>query len=971
MISPLQQLHHSVEIGKGIFLSKNRTDGVKKNSKIILSGMRWLRQGWTLGIALVFGVGGAIGSGSDRTLAQIQGDSTQGTLVNGVPTGLCAAGTCTITGGTQTGTNLFHSFSQFSVPTGGTAFFNNDLTIENIISRVIGPASTIDGLLRANGTANLFLINPNGITFGQNAQLNLGGSFVASTANNITLPDGTKFSATTSQTPPLLTVSVPLGVQFGLEIGANSGNITVGSDGSQAPKLAVSEGNTLALVGGNVTLNRANLDAPEGRILINGRDQVLIDKNSVLTSTSSSDSDTSNFGIIQIEATQGSVFLRQSYLSTTNSSNGYAGDISINARDQIVIENSTGINPQAGILSEGDSGRILIGTANEYSTVSPKTVTISNSTLKTNGLGSGLAGNISIRASDQISISNNSEISSSSNNDNTSDFGLIKLDATNGSVFLNNSTLSTTNIGEGFAGDISINGTGQVVIENKSTISSQGNSGAITIGSSAGGDSFLPTQVTIDNSTLKTNSVGAGSAGNIGISARQQISIANDTEITSASINNSSSSFGSIQLAATQGSVFLNQSRLNTSNAGEGLAGDISITARDQVVIEKLIGTNPTGQLRGIFSEGENGRILIGESDYTTISPNTVKIDNSMLSTTNFGSGLAGDISISATDSVNIQNKSLIFSEGDYGRILIGESEYTSVSPKTVNIDNSVLSTNNRIFEMGNVRTEASQAGDISIVSSDSIFLDNGAKISADTSQEKGNIYLNSPLVLLRRGSNISTNATGLNSSGGNISIDTTFLVAVPKENSDITANSKDASGGNVEVTATDGGIYGIQFREQLTPRSDITATGRESGTVILYTSGIDPEKGLAELPVTLDDPSKQIVSGCAAARGNSFIVTGRGGLPEDPTGTIRGQTVWRDLRDFSQETGVVQQTPPQKPQALMGSRTPRLVEANSWVFDEKGNVVLVAVEGNGTPSTYRSRAPECQDKSSVSAPKN
>ena len=46
--------------------------------------------------------------------------------------------TSNINGGTQVGSNLFHSFEQFSLSTGSTAYFNNASNVQNIISRVTG-----------------------------------------------------------------------------------------------------------------------------------------------------------------------------------------------------------------------------------------------------------------------------------------------------------------------------------------------------------------------------------------------------------------------------------------------------------------------------------------------------------------------------------------------------------------------------------------------------------------------------------------------------------------------------------------------------------------------------------------------------------------------------------------------------------------------------------------------------------------
>ena len=168
----------------------------------------------------------------------------------------------TIEGGTTAGGNLFHSFQDFSLPAGYEAFFNNAVTIENLITRVTGEnISQIDGLIRANGVANLFLVNPNGIAFGPNARLDIGGSFVGSSADRVLFEDGSFYDARSgvgTGTSPLLTVSVPVGLQFGSNrAGAivNAGNLRV------APQ------QDLTLMGGTV-VSTGELAAPDGEVML-------------------------------------------------------------------------------------------------------------------------------------------------------------------------------------------------------------------------------------------------------------------------------------------------------------------------------------------------------------------------------------------------------------------------------------------------------------------------------------------------------------------------------------------------------------------------------------------------------------------------------------------------------------------------------------------------------------------------------
>ena len=751
-----------------------------------------------------------------------------------------------IENGDRSGNNLFHSFSDFSIPNLGEAYFNNDIDIVNIFSRVTGGnISDIQGLIRANGTANLFLINPAGIIFGENASLDIGGSFFASTAQSIVFGEGLEFSATQPEAAPLLTINITPGLQMG----ANPGTIQVQGNGHQIEfdldtlnfikenrpvGLQVPEGHTLALVGGEIILDGGNITARDGRI------EAWAISNTQVTLDSSSSLQLSDLG--ESEANWGTITLQQSAsmdasgtqggdsISSFPAGNGSSsGNIIIQAIDVTVQDFisfppffSNGIvNPIINDLN-GNSGDIIIDA---------ERVALLNGGLILSYvlIGGGKAGDIIIRASESLEISGVGPdgvlptITSSIGSDGNAQGGnifieTVKLILAEGGQISSGVAPGAT----GQSGDIDIRATEVLVSD--------------------------PVRDSFDGRISGINAaVGEGATGNA----------------------------GKITITADRLQVF-DGGQITSSNQGEGRAGNINIQVRDLEVqgSGSLLAIDRDAVLNGSFG------VFLPENGHFT--PSTI----SAFST---GNGAAGSINIIANT----------LSVSDHAQI-------------------SVSNTGN-----GN-------AGNLNI-NAEKILLDTQGSLQGEVAAgNQANINLNSQLLLLRNNSNITTNA-GNQANGGNISIAIVNLVAL--ENSDISANAVQGQGGNIIVTAQ--GLF-------LSPDSEITASSEfgVDGVVTLNNPEADGSAALLQLPTDTTDGSQQIAEGCAWVKTNSFIVTGRGGTPENPTNNLDNDQMWSDLRYLSEN----QSSEIEANGGLSEQNQFVVVEANAMIVNEQGNVELVAV---------------------------
>jgi filamentous hemagglutinin family protein len=597
-----------------------------------------------------------------------------------------------INGGEREGNNLFHSFDEFSIPEGMEATFENATDIENIFTRVTGgEVSNIDGILSTQGDANFFFINPNGIVFGDNASLNVGGSFIASTAESVQLEDGSEFSATNPSEPILDLTGFPVG----LNLGELPGAISVNGTGNQitpnfssnpttvedsATSLSVQPGNTLALIGGNINTNGATINASDGQIelasvnsgLVNFQptengfafnfddvanyQNITLDNQTVLNSSGSGRGDIF-LDAANIDLSDGSLILIQ------NQGNIPSGTIDVNAIDSLTI---TGVSPDGNVSSNIRSEATSSGKAADINISTQKLVLQNAGRIGSISYADASSGNININSTKSVQLLENTLVNPNrqgytSSNISTGSYGsgnagnfqltTSNFDITSGAL------VGSSAIGTGNSGSVNINADSIDVLGVNNLNPQDTNSSGIGATSNSGdyGNLTINTsQLQVkDGGTVTASTFGTGNAGKLEINASQGI----DLTGLSSSINSNVSPVSDENARA----------RAGTPLVPSGQGGNLIINTPS-------LNVNSGAEI-SVANQG------LGNAGILTINAEDINLDNASSITATSASGNGGNINLNS-DRLQIDNESQITTEagnnGDGGNITINTSNLTA-----------------------------------------------------------------------------------------------------------------------------------------------------------------------------------------------------------------------------------------------------------------------------------------------------
>ncbi|MFL9819239.1 MULTISPECIES: two-partner secretion domain-containing protein [Nostocales] len=646
-----------------------------------------------------------------------------------------------ITNGSATGSNLFHSFRQFSVPTGGSATFDlaNTPNISTIFSRVTsGSISQIDGLIEtinSNHPVSLFLINPSGIIFGANAKLNIGGSFIGTTASSIKFADGMELKATEAMAPPMLTVSVPIGLQFGPNSGAISVQNASPSLSETSPGITPMPGKTLALLGNGIDLAGGILKTVDGLIELRSvrSGQINLQEASVGWAFDyagvgeglsdiylSEQAKVSGFGFgsstIQMHGRNISI-VEGSTVTTQNQGSFSSDRIAIHATELFSLE---GTNPQ-GKRSQVTSSTIGMGKGGDITISTGQLLLRDGAQILAQNSSSGQGGNIVVRAAEFISAN-----------------GLNPVNP------LESTSILTGTLGSGKAGNVALS-TQKLIVANGAAIGSltgtTADSGDVQINASDSIDVVGINNITFLPTFVASLTVVRGNAGNLTISTAR-LTVRDGSLISS--LTSATGNAGHVKIVASE-FIDINGASPDgflTSSIGSNAVRFHPITRTTYNLTEL-----PKGNAGGVF----------------LITPQLRVKDRAEVGVRNDGTGNAGNLEIYA-DSVVLNNRGAI-----------------------------------------SAATQSGNGGNLLLNAQQLLLIDGNSKISVEAkgTGDGGNIAINAPVVVGFNNSDIVANA--IQGRGGNIQITTQgifglkFRSQLTPEN-DITASSQSGVSGTVQI---------------------------------------------------------------------------------------------------------------------------------------------------------------------------
>jgi len=763
---------------------------------------------------------------SQSAWGQIRPDNTLGSEASRVVPDL-GASVDSIQGGATRGQLLFHSFSDLNVEAGSSVFFANPLGISDIFSRVTGDSvSNIDGVLGVDGPANLYLLNPNGIFFGPDAELDLKGSFFAGTGDHILFSNDLDFSATAPQSVPLVNFSVPLGVQYG----RSPGEISITTSLLTRP-----EGTTSAFVGGAINIDSATISTPASSLEIGtvANSIVKIDTDNILNlefeeamlagdirilNSTLFTGVTGNGDGGNLTVTSESAVIQNSRLNTSVI-DGAAGDLMLEIQDSLFITDNSVLTSE--LFGDGTGGQLSInaGSANISNTRIDTSVidgdsgvvyieigenlSIMDSLIRTTLFGDGTGGNIFILTGGDM-FSGNTRFLAETRRSSLGDSGDISIVAGGSLDFLgtglltrtgNNST-STENSSIGNGGDISIVANSANFQESElNTLANEGNSGNLSL--------EIAEDLSVSNQSNLTSNINSGNGGGINISARN-IFLSN-TILDSIIFDQGRA--GDISLIA-QNSISLNNTTLNSSvDIGDNaIGGNIILNSQDILAEQSQLITRLSGS-------GAAGNIAINTTDLSRFA-NT----NFFTNTINEAIGDGGDITITANSVDFLQGQLIsgLSGTGDAGSIAIetaGQGRFLDAGFFTDTINESIgnggditITANSVDFQQSQLLARLSgtgDAGNISIETDGQSYFIN-TNFFTDTINEAvgdgGDITITANSVDFQQ-SSLTANLSGTGDAG-NISIETDGQSRFLNTNF-FTSTDDDAlgNGGNIEIT--------------------------------------------------------------------------------------------------------------------------------------------------------------------------